>query len=72
MSDQPDSMIEPATDPTNEPAGDRSTELQHVTVEYDEDIAVCTMFPAAIAEDEIASAWLTASGESFVALADCR
>ncbi|ELY48173.1 DUF7511 domain-containing protein [Natronorubrum sulfidifaciens] len=74
MSEQPDTMIEPTTEPdgTRHTPADRSPALQHVTVEYDADIAVCTMFPEHVAEDEIATQWLTATGDSFVSLADSR
>ncbi|SIR58993.1 DUF7511 domain-containing protein [Natronorubrum thiooxidans] len=74
MSEQPDTMIEPATgtDGTHCATTERSAALQHVTVEHDDEIAVCTMFPQHVAEDEIADQWLTATGESFVSLEDSR
>ena len=43
-----------------------------MTVEHDEEIAVCTMFPRALSEEDVSSQWLTATGESFVDLEDAR
>lgn len=74
MSEQPDTMIEPTTetDGAHSADADHSAALQHVTVEHDDEIAVCTMFPQHVAEDEVADQWITATGESFVSLEDAR
>ena len=73
MSEQPDSTIEPTPKPADDSeSGDDSTVLQHVTVEHDDDIAVCTIFPRGLEADEISSQWLTSTGDSFVSLADRR
>ena len=74
MSESPD----PTTEPTSESGGtadsptDQATGLQHVTVEYDEEITVCTMFPRDRSEAEGSTQWLTATGESFVSLEEAR
>ena len=74
MSEQHDTMIEPTTEPTGHHGTDteRSGSVQHVTVEHDDDIAVCTMFPQEIDEDDISSQWITATGDSFDALETWR
>jgi hypothetical protein len=50
---------------------DRTSELQHVTVERD-GVAVCTMFPQASTEDSLSTRWITATDESFVSLEERR
>ncbi|WP_226007161.1 DUF7511 domain-containing protein [Natrinema salinisoli] len=52
-------------------AADRSSRLQHVTVEQ-EDVAVCTMFPKEIDEDVMSTKWITATTDSFVPLEQRR
>ena len=50
---------------------DRSSTVQHVTVE-DDDVTVCTMFPQDVTDPDLARRWITADGESFVSLEDAR
>ncbi|ELY49525.1 DUF7511 domain-containing protein [Natronolimnohabitans innermongolicus] len=71
-SNGPESTIEAVSEPTGSGAAPgRGTSLQHVTVERD-GVAVCTMFPSRLDRADASAAWLTATDESFVALADAR
>lgn len=50
---------------------ERSSRLQHVTVERD-DVAVCTMFPQDADDHAVSTQWLTATADSFVSLEESR
>lgn len=74
MSDHSDPMIVPATavlDTRGSGIG-RPRNLQHITVDAGNDIAVCTMFPHRLEEDEMGSTWISATGDAFVSLEDAQ
>ncbi|TMT86423.1 hypothetical protein E2L06_07350 [Haloterrigena sp. H1] len=52
---------------TPESTTERTSSLQHITVEQD-DVAVCTMFPQYADENAAATQWITATADSFVSL----
>jgi hypothetical protein len=52
-------------------AAERSSRLQHVTVEQ-KDVAVCTMFPTEIDQNVMSTQWITATTDSFVPLEQRR
>lgn len=51
---------------------DRSAELDHVTVEYENAPSACTLYPRDCSEADLVTHWLTAEEGSFVDLADVR
>lgn len=55
-----------SSDPDAGPA--QFGELEHITVVGDGRRSTCTMFPRGCSDEELATRWITAEGESFVAL----
>ncbi|MFC4541532.1 hypothetical protein ACFO5R_06295 [Halosolutus amylolyticus] len=53
------------------PGSDHTARFQHVTVD-EGDLAACTIFPREMDENAMATQWITASGDSFVSLRECR
>lgn len=51
---------------------ERSTELEHVTVEYEDAPSACTLYPRRCSEADLLTHWITAEGDSFVDLSDAR
>lgn len=73
-SEHSDHAIVPVADANagHERDTERAGGLQHVTVDPGDEIAVCTMYPPDLEEEEMGSTWLTAIGDAFVSLEDAR
>ncbi|RQG92428.1 DUF7511 domain-containing protein [Natrarchaeobius chitinivorans] len=51
---------------------DPTDELDHVVIENDDAPNECAIFPQGASEDRLVSSWLTAHGDSFIALESMR
>lgn len=51
---------------------DDETRFEHTIVENDDGVSVCTMYPPGCDDDLMATHWITARDESFVALEEHR
>ncbi len=68
MSSDIDTPSEPALPPADEPI----SEIDHITVENDDEPNECALFPASASESELMTTWISAQEGSFVDLASSR
>ena len=48
--------------------GDEPSELEHVTVDCEDEPSVCAMYPRGYGDEDVATRWITAHEGSFVSL----